>query len=53
MTAIGRDIVQGYFTGRPMTVDFFNNWLSDRAAAAEFPRQRVATDEVDTGVYAS
>jgi EAL domain-containing protein (putative c-di-GMP-specific phosphodiesterase class I) len=53
LAAIGCDIVQGYFTGRPMTIDFFNGWLSDRAATAELPRPRGSTDDVDEAVYAS
>ncbi|MFL6240323.1 MAG: putative bifunctional diguanylate cyclase/phosphodiesterase [Actinomycetes bacterium] len=35
LTAIGCDVVQGFYTGRPMTVDFFNAWLAERSAATE------------------
>jgi diguanylate cyclase (GGDEF)-like protein len=53
LTAIGVDVVQGYFTGRPMTVNFFNAWLADRAACVDLPRQRPNVGDADEAVYAS
>jgi diguanylate cyclase (GGDEF)-like protein len=53
LNAIGCDVVQGYYTGRPMTVDFFNAWLDERNDVYELPRPRSSVDDLAGSVRAS
>jgi diguanylate cyclase (GGDEF)-like protein len=53
LTEIGCDIVQGYYTGRPMTVDFFEAWLGERDDVYELPLPRTSLDDVAESVRAS
>jgi diguanylate cyclase (GGDEF)-like protein len=53
LTAIGCDLIQGYFTGRPMTSDLLTTWLDERSELPPFPQQRRSFDDLADSVFVS
>ncbi|MGZ8312465.1 MAG: putative bifunctional diguanylate cyclase/phosphodiesterase [Allosphingosinicella sp.] len=46
---LGCDFIQGYFTGRPMSVDQLEQWIADRESQSIQPAARFATPSARAG----
>ncbi len=50
LTAIGCDVIQGYYTGRPMTVQLLDEWIAERNQLPDVPRPRTTLDNLTEAI---